>query len=787
MIPWIDLAANCGPHLVVIPMSSKLTSPSIADGQFEDELKPGTKLLRGQYVIEKFLNNGGFGITYLAKDSLHRMVVIKECFPESICGRSNSTVRVRSRKQAETFRTIVDLFIEEARNLARLSHPNIVGVHQVFEDNDTAYMAMDFVEGRDLLEIVESSKSFNPAALERIVVKLLDAVEFIHHEGILHRDISPDNILLSKDNDPVLIDFGAARETVTCATRYLGAMRTVKDGYSPQEFYVTGSEEYPSSDLYSLAASLYHVMTKELPVSAQERLSAIAGGGKDPYISIKERVTGYSGPFLEALDLAHNVFPKNRIQSAAEWRALITQSRISQITRGSVSRPMLAVDNGNVLRQFEGSDPSSTQKGRSRPEVRVAPHKVRPTSAPGPASDDVFLREDTPASNKGSSGKGMYLGAVASALLVLIGSGAYFVSSGDKSATPSVSPSSGDQMPGDLTAETGEPSDGALTETRASDIAAQSPVTKTLPRAPMKLISPEQLPALLSKSSSSEATASSLATAYAPEIGTNSDTSTSIAPVQNIEAETSASLTENEITVIGSDQLESSPSTQLAAADPGSIAGTVPSVDLEEAQLLTSGATSNEIQDVSSVITAAVIDFPVKADIADPTIVTSIEGPAAEYLQAGHRILSINGYPIDSLNDFQRVVNATTDFAVGDDVRITLGIEDPATGRTFVQVLELPAVQEILLLNGVRFQTTKDGDAWTTIVINGTGQGQSDLQPGDRMVALMPTSEMIDTQGALPRMLRRELQGDSTQLNFAVNRGGDMWFVTMQLASGTGN
>ena len=126
-----------------------------------------------------------------------------------------------------------------------MSHPNIVGVHQVFEDNDTAYMAIDFVDGRDLMEIVESSSAFRPEALEAIVVKLLDAIEFIHHEGILHRDIAPDNILLSKDNEPVLIDFGAARETVSRATRLLGTMRTVKDGYSPHEFYVADAGSIP--------------------------------------------------------------------------------------------------------------------------------------------------------------------------------------------------------------------------------------------------------------------------------------------------------------------------------------------------------------------------------------------------------------------------------------------------------------------------------------------------------------------------------------------------------------
>ena len=123
-----------------------------------EELPPGTPLLLGQYVIEKFLNSGGFGITYLAKDSLDRTVVIKECFPTAFCGRKNGLVGSRNRAHIQLYKTIVSQFIEEARKLARLSHPNIVGVHQVFEDNNTAYMALDFVEGPDLLEVIESDQ-----------------------------------------------------------------------------------------------------------------------------------------------------------------------------------------------------------------------------------------------------------------------------------------------------------------------------------------------------------------------------------------------------------------------------------------------------------------------------------------------------------------------------------------------------------------------------------------------------------------------------------------------------
>lgn len=240
---------------------------------FIDELKPGTKLLHGQYVIDSFLNAGGFGITYLARDSLDRKIVIKECFPGAFCRRSRYIVQARSRAHQNELKSIVRLFVQEARSLAKLSHPNIVGVHQVFEDNDTAYMALDFVEGRDLLDTIEDPKNgLTPAQIKALLKDMLDAVGFIHDQGILHRDISPDNILIGKDMRPVLIDFGAAREEATKQSRVLSALRVVKDGYSPQEFYIAGSDQGPSSDLYALAATFHHLIAKDVPPNSQAGL-----------------------------------------------------------------------------------------------------------------------------------------------------------------------------------------------------------------------------------------------------------------------------------------------------------------------------------------------------------------------------------------------------------------------------------------------------------------------------------------------------------------------------------
>lgn len=298
---------------------------------FADELPIGTQLLQGQFSIESFLNAGGFGITYVARDSLNRQVVIKECFPSSFCRRSGQRVGARSQQRQNDFRSLVSLFVQEAINLSTLDHPNIVRVHQVFQDNDTAYMAMDYVRGPDLLETVEgTAPRLTPDRITVLLSRMLDALGHVHAKGFLHRDISPDNILLDTGTgEPVLIDFGAARKDETRKSRALSGLRVVKDGYSPQEFYISGSLQAPCSDLYALAASFSHLITGEAPKTSRERLSAIANRQGDPQLPLQGRVNGYPDGFLAAIDKAMAIFPRDRLQSVAEWQAML----------GEVARP----------------------------------------------------------------------------------------------------------------------------------------------------------------------------------------------------------------------------------------------------------------------------------------------------------------------------------------------------------------------------------------------------------------------------------------------------------------
>ena len=354
--------------------------------EFQDELKPGTQLLQGQYTIDKYLNSGGFAITYLARDSLDRQVVIKECFPGSFCRRSQALVQARSRAHQSEYKAIVKLFIQEARGLAKLNHPNIVGVHQVFEDNSTAYMALDLIKGRDLLDTLEDETGqLKPNQITAILKKILGAIKYMHDQNVLHRDISPDNILLNEDLEPILIDFGAAREQASKVGKVLSALRVVKDGYSPQEFYVSGSIQGPSSDLYALGATFYHLITGEIPPDSQIRLASAAAREADPYKPLHGNIKGFDDIFLMAIDKSLRLMPKDRIQSAGEWLAKIDEKETIKIAS---SEDDVTATVAQIMQQPDVvAPPPPKAKAKAKPEptaaapqpVKTARSKAKPT------------------------------------------------------------------------------------------------------------------------------------------------------------------------------------------------------------------------------------------------------------------------------------------------------------------------------------------------------------------------------------------------------------------------
>lgn len=289
------------------------------------ELPPDTRLR--QYRILSTLGSGGFGITYLAEDEkLKKLFAIKEYFPEEFAVRSGGAVKARSDK-VDDFIWGKERFMDEARTLARFSHPNIVGVAQIFEANRTAYMVLEYQDGLNFGKwLAAKGEPPTQAELDAIIGPIMDALETIHRNDVLHRDIAPDNLYIRNNGRPVLLDFGSAREAIAGRTKTLSV---VKSGYSPAEQYVSrGSNQGPWTDIYSFAATLYRAVTGERPEESTDRMLA-----DNDRPAVQGAKGSYRSSFLEAIDWGLQVRPEKRPQTVAEWRRALLSAGDSKETK----------------------------------------------------------------------------------------------------------------------------------------------------------------------------------------------------------------------------------------------------------------------------------------------------------------------------------------------------------------------------------------------------------------------------------------------------------------------
>ncbi|OED40046.1 hypothetical protein AB833_12740 [Chromatiales bacterium (ex Bugula neritina AB1)] len=274
------------------------------------------------YQIEDVLGYGGFAVTYLAADlNLDVDVAIKEYLPREIIHRdAHLQVSAKRPEFDEDYETGLSNFAREAKTLARFKHPNIVRVHQVIHQNNTAYIVMDYERGQELGEVLARYQSLSEKDLRAILFPIFDGVEEIHLHGLAHRDIKPSNIYLRDSGQPVLLDFGAARYTLSETTQQLTAVVTV--GYTPIEQYnVSENDQGPWTDIYALAAVLFEAVTGEMPVDSITRASSTLTQSEDPLPSVREKAApGYSDHFLEAIDWGLRMEAKDRPQSIAQWR-----------------------------------------------------------------------------------------------------------------------------------------------------------------------------------------------------------------------------------------------------------------------------------------------------------------------------------------------------------------------------------------------------------------------------------------------------------------------------------
>lgn len=291
------------------------------------ELPNGT-LLHG-YRVQRTIGSGGFGVTYLAQEShLNRTVVIKENFPDSLCYREEGTLDVRMHDPEsgrQGFEWALNNFLREVRLLATLDHPCIAKVYSYFEEHRTAYYVLEYINGISLsklaIQYAEMGRTIPQSGLVGLMVRLLDAFDYLHSKKILHRDIKPDNILVNRTGLPVIIDFGAARESYGDLSDSI----VETPGFSPSEQSDPNGNMGPWTDLYAFGATLYYMLTGTcLPTCQQREIYDTV----DPLASNAELCKHYNPALLATIDRSIAPLPARRYQDVAEWMRDIAATRL---------------------------------------------------------------------------------------------------------------------------------------------------------------------------------------------------------------------------------------------------------------------------------------------------------------------------------------------------------------------------------------------------------------------------------------------------------------------------
>lgn len=245
-------------------------------------LKVGT-VLNGKYEIipvddeNNILGVGGFGITYKCYDkSTSRNIVIKEFFPSDFAIREGINISPKSSNDKESFELGLKSFIKETKTLAKFhGHPNIVDIYERFEENNTSYFVMPFQKGQSLKDMMKE-KTFSEEEIISLITALLDGLKEVHTEGVLHRDLKPDNIFMKENNIPVLIDFGSAKDTLSERTKLLTGVAAVSAGYAAPEQYSRKLKQGPFTDIHALGIIIYQLITKskdnDIPTSTDRTL-----------------------------------------------------------------------------------------------------------------------------------------------------------------------------------------------------------------------------------------------------------------------------------------------------------------------------------------------------------------------------------------------------------------------------------------------------------------------------------------------------------------------------------
>ncbi len=283
----------------------------------------------GGYRIERVLGSGGFGITYYARDiDIGKLVAIKEYLPNEFALRTGTgAVAPKSADDQAHYQWGLERFLEEARTLARFKHSHLNKVYRFFEDNGTAYIVLEYIEGETLSQILRREGQLDAARLERLLKELLSGLEEMHKAGFVHRDIKPGNIMLRENGAAVLLDFGAARQAIGQRSKYITSILT--PGYAPIEQYSPkGDDIGPWTDLYALGMVAYRCISgiadgALLDAAARARLARKSKKGTDLAPAVELDKSHHDSCLLKAVDWCIQVYGDERPQNTADMREVL--------------------------------------------------------------------------------------------------------------------------------------------------------------------------------------------------------------------------------------------------------------------------------------------------------------------------------------------------------------------------------------------------------------------------------------------------------------------------------
>jgi len=280
-------------------------------------LKPGMLLGQGKYNIEKILGQGGFGITYKGVFLPNSVpVAIKELWPENAARMGSKVIWPNSISPTER-QNQINKFQEEASNVQKCIHPNIVKVYDWFAENDTAYMVMNLLSGKSLDKILKEEGVLTEDRVKHYFSQIAEALKVIHANNLLHRDIKPENVIVVHPDTAILIDFGAAREFIAGQRK---TMTTIgSPAYAPFEQSINSAKRFPATDLYALSASMYELLTGKLPIESAARALALSNNNSDPFIPPRQHNSQLSTLTEQVIVTGMQFKPEDRFQTAADF------------------------------------------------------------------------------------------------------------------------------------------------------------------------------------------------------------------------------------------------------------------------------------------------------------------------------------------------------------------------------------------------------------------------------------------------------------------------------------